>query len=136
MIGAHALGVTGQYDLAINLDVGLTGDIPGPDSRDFPGRLGAGPMLVHADVSAQYSRTLIRDLEATARATDIPVQHAVFQNYGSDGGAMLKGGVETALVAYPTRYTHSPIETIDLNDLVDTVRLLIAFATTPRLPRV
>ena len=136
LIGAHALGATGQFDLALNLDVGLTGDIPGPDPRDFPCRLGAGPMLVHADVSAQYSRSLLRDLESTAENADIPIQHAVFQNYGSDGAAMLKSGVETALVTYPTRYTHSPIETVDLNDLVETVRLLVAFATTPRLPRV
>ena len=32
-----------SFDYAIALDVGLTGDIPGPDKRDFPSCLGAGP---------------------------------------------------------------------------------------------
>jgi putative aminopeptidase FrvX len=39
----------------------------------------------------------------------------------------LRRGVETALLTYPTRYTHSPIETVDEADLIHTVALLVAF---------
>jgi endoglucanase len=134
LIGAASVTDAHPFDLAINLDVGLTGDIPGPDARDFPSRLGHGPILVHSDNSAHYTRALIRDLAAAADAVGAPVQHAIFQNYGSDGASLIRRGTETALVAYPTRYTHSPIETVDVRDLIATVRMIMAFATTPRLP--
>ena len=39
----------------------------------------------------------------------------------------MRRGVETALLTYPTRYTHSPIETVDEADLIHTVELLVAF---------
>jgi endoglucanase len=63
------------------------------------------------------------------------VQRAIFQNYGSDGAALVRRGVETALLTYPTRYTHSPVETVDEADLQRTVDLLVAFASAPRPAR-
>ncbi len=133
LVGAGSVFESARFDVAINLDVGLTGDIPGPDARDFPSRLGAGPILVHSDASVHYTRTLIRDLAAAAESVDVPVQHAIFQNYRSDGDPLIRRGVETALVTYPTRYTHSPIETVDIRDLVAIVRMIVAFATAPRV---
>jgi putative aminopeptidase FrvX len=38
--------------------------------------------------------------------------------------------VETALLTYPTRYTHSPIETVQESDLAQAVDLLCAFVAT------
>jgi putative aminopeptidase FrvX len=37
--------------------------------------------------------------------------------------------VETVLLTYPTRYTHSPIEMVDEDDLERCVELIAAFAT-------
>jgi tetrahedral aminopeptidase len=130
LIGASSLMDEVDFDLCVNLDVGLTGDIPGPDKRDFPCKLGAGPIVVYQDMTAHYSRKLSDRLVAIARAGDIPVQQAIFQNYGSDAAALLRRGAEVALLTYPTRYTHSPIETVDENDLNHCVDLLVAFATT------
>ncbi|MBW3634530.1 MAG: M42 family peptidase [Chloroflexi bacterium] len=130
LLGAASLADEISFDCAIALDVGLTGDIPGPDKRDFPSRLGAGPIIVYQDASCHYSRRLTDKLLGIAKAEEIPVQRAVFQNYGSDGAALIRRGVETALVTYPTRYTHSPIETVDETDLQYTVNLLAAFVLT------
>lgn len=130
LIGAASLVDEMDFDLAIALDVGLTGDIPGPDKRDFPCQLGAGPIVVYQDASCHYSRRLSDELLATAHHHDIPVQRAIFQNYGSDGASLYRRGVETALLTYPTRYTHSPIETVSEADLENAVSLLVAFAST------
>ncbi len=127
LLGAASLADELEFDCAIALDVGLTGDIPGPDERDFPARLGAGPIVVFQDASCHYSRRLSEMLIHVANREEIPVQRAVFQNYGSDGAALIRRGVETALLTYPTRYTHSPIETVDETDLEHTVALLVAF---------
>jgi len=134
LVGASSVVDAQPFDLAINLDVGLTGDIPGPDPRDFPSRLGHGPILVHSDSSIHYTRSLIRELASAGDAVGAPVQHAIFQNFSSDGAELIRRGVETALLAYPTRYTHSPIETVDIRDLVGIIRLILSFATTPRIP--
>jgi endoglucanase len=129
LLGAASLVDEMSFDYAIALDVGLTGDIPGPDKRDFPSRLGAGPVVVYQDARCHYSRRLSDRLVDVAKSQPIPipVQRAVFQNYGSDGAELLRRGVETALLTYPTRYTHSPIETVDEADLIHTVELLVAF---------
>jgi putative aminopeptidase FrvX len=129
LLGAASLVDESAFDLAIALDVGLTGDIPGPDKRDFPARLGEGPTVVYQDASCHYSRRLSNSLVALARDHNIPIQRAIFQNYGSDGAALIRRGVETALLTYPTRYTHSPVETVDEEDLKHAVELLVAFAT-------
>lgn len=127
LLGAASLTDEMTFDRAIVLDVGLTGDIPGPDNRDFPACLGAGPTVVYQDASCHYSVKFSDELVATARQHTIPIQRAIFQNYGSDGAAMIRRGVETALLTYPTRYTHSPIETVDEGDLQGTADLLEAF---------
>jgi endoglucanase len=132
LLGAASLADEETFDCAIALDVGLTGDIPGPDARDFPARLGEGPIVVYQDATCHYSWRLSDQLVEVARCRDIPVQRAVFQHYGSDGAALIRRGVETALLTYPTRYTHSPIETVDEEDLRHTVELLVAFATDMR----
>ena len=130
LIGAQSVLDALDVDCCINLDVGLVGDIPGPDRRDFPCKLGAGPTVVYQDMTAHYSRKLSDRLVAIARDNAIPVQQAIFQNYGSDGAALLRRGVASALVTYPTRYTHSPIETVDVRDVQWCVDLLVAFATS------
>lgn len=127
LLGASSLADELQLDLAIAIDVGLTGDIPGVDKRDFPSRLGGGPMIVYQDAMCHYSRRLSDALVEIARQNDIPVQRAIFQYFGSDGAALIKRGVDSALLTYPTRYTHSPFETVDESDLEHSVALLVAF---------
>ncbi|HKV44154.1 MAG TPA: M20/M25/M40 family metallo-hydrolase [bacterium] len=125
LIGADGLGR--DYGLGIALDVGLVGDVPGVSAEEVPCALGRGPVLVHKDSSARYHKGLTQALLRVAEQADIAVQHVAFQSYGSDAGALLKNGIPAALVCYPTRYTHSPVETVRERDLEDTVRLLRAF---------
>ncbi len=130
LLGAQSVIDALDVDLCVNLDVGLLGDIPGPDARDFPSKLGSGPIAVYQDSSCHYSWRLTDHLVTIGRERGIPVQQAVFQNFGSDAAALLRRGVEVALLAYPTRYTHSPIETVDEGDIRACVNLLVACATT------
>lgn len=130
LIGAQSIMDQVELDLCVNVDVGLVGDIPGPDKRDFPNRMGLGPAVVYHDSSAHYSWRLSEKLVQIAGEHKIPVQRAIYQNYGSDAAALLKRGAEVALLTYPTRYTHSPVETVDERDIEACIDLLVAFATT------
>ncbi|HRA48245.1 MAG TPA: M20/M25/M40 family metallo-hydrolase, partial [Thermomicrobiales bacterium] len=130
LVGAQSVVDDLPLDCCLNLDVGLTGDIPGVDARDFPSELGKGAVVVYMDGSAHYSRSMSDRLVRLASEHAIPVQRAVFQQYGSDAAALIKRGVDSALIAYPTRYTHSPIEMVDERDIESCVDLIVAYCTT------
>ena len=134
LLGAASIPDMADLTSAIVLDVGLCGDVPGTRPERHPAQLGAGPIVVHQDSSTNYSPRLARALVETAQATDIPVQQAVFQNYGSDGAELIRRGVETILLAFPTRYTHSPNEMVTEEDLEHTVELILAYLQRDPLP--
>lgn len=134
LIGASSLLDHAQYDLAIGLEVGLCGDLPGLDRLDVTPALGEGVTVVYKDAGVHYSRRLSDRLVDLAEKRGIPVQPAIFIRFASDGEAFIRRGVETALLAFPTRYTHSPFEMVDEGDLQATVDLVMAFLTTPPEP--
>lgn len=127
LIGARS-AVAG-FELGVIVEVGLAGDVPFVDDRQMPVGLGRGPILVHKDMAVPYSTPLTQRFTNCAAAVQIPVQHAVFQNFASDGREWIQEGVPTAMVTFPCRYTHSPYETVDEGDLLSTVALLAAFLT-------
>jgi endoglucanase len=127
VIGASALASRERFDAAIAVEIGLAGDMPGVDERAMPVRLGAGPVLVHKDALVHYDYKLTRDLEQAADGAGIVLQHAVFGSIGSDGVAFMRADVPSALVAFPTRYTHSPFETGHLGDIETLITWLCAF---------
>src|SRR3954447_12045980 len=125
--GARALALAERFAAAIGLDVGLAGDIPAVDEREYATKLGAGPIVVHRDTGIVYDRVLVQHLLSLG----VPAQDGLFASYGSDGLAIAETGSPTALVTVATRYTHTAFETIDPRDLDTTAELLRAFLTTP-----
>lgn len=126
VVGASALAAREQFAAAIVVESGLTGDIPQAGQAAMPIRLGAGPVLVHKDSLVHYDHALTTQLERTASTCGTGIQHAVFGSFGSDGSAFMKGDIPTALVAFPTRYTHTPFETVDERDIARLVDWLCA----------
>lgn len=139
LLGSPSIPDAHPFDFAITLDVGLCGDVPGTKPQTYPAKLGGGPLVVHGDASTQYSHRLSMALVEAGKGAGIPVQQAVFQNYGSDGAELIRRGVETALLTFPTRYTHSPNEMVLEPELVQCVDLILALlgqdALPPRWPR-
>lgn len=134
LVGAQSLGGPEAYDLAIAIDNGPIADYPGTDMGDLPVRLGDGPTVIYKDAMVHYDRRVIERLLTTATANAIPIQQGVFPGFGSDGVALIRSGIPTALLAIATRYTHSPFEMGDVRDLEGALRLLTAFVTTPAEP--
>ncbi len=130
LVGANSLRREIDADLGIALDNGPVGDIPTVDPRRLPTKLGGGPTLVHKSASTHYNQDLIWKLDDIATANNIPVQHAVWEQIGTDGDAMMRDGIPTALIGLATRYTHSPLEMYDLRDFDWSWQLLKAFVTT------
>jgi tetrahedral aminopeptidase len=129
LIGAQAMHTDLKADAVIAIDVGLAGDIPQVEDKTMPTKLGGGPILVHKDATVHYSRDLLWQLADIADREGIPYQHAIFENYGSDGAQFIRHGMPAVLLAPPTRYTHSAFEMVEEADLEATLRLLKAFVT-------
>ncbi|MEM7133927.1 MAG: M20/M25/M40 family metallo-hydrolase [Chloroflexota bacterium] len=129
LIGAAGLAAREGFDAAIALDVALAGDIPGVSIHAMPVMLGSGPVLVHKDSLVHYDHTLTSRLETIAQEANIPIQHAVFGSFGSDGAAFMKADIPAALVGFPTRYTHTPFETGHLGDIEKLVEWMCTFVT-------
>ena len=132
LIGASALAASEKFDEAIALEIGLAGDIPGVAYDAMPLHLGAGPVLVHKDALTHYDHALTSRLEQIAEEASIPIQHAVFGSFGSDGAAFMKADIPSALVAFPARYTHTPFETGHLCDIENLTQWLCAYVSTQR----
>ena len=134
LIGATALGNEVTYDLAIAIDNGPIADYPGVDRREMQVELGAGPTLVYKDSWTHYDRRIINRLLDIAIANDFDIQQATFPSFGSDGAALIRAGIPTALLGIATRYTHSPFEMSDVRDVRGALDLLALFVTTPATP--
>ena len=96
VVGASALAARTEFDAAVVLEIGMAGDIPGVLWRDMPLFLGGGPVLVHKDALVHYDHRLTARLEQVAREEGIPIQHAVFGSFGSDGAALMQADIPAA----------------------------------------
>jgi tetrahedral aminopeptidase len=127
LVGASALGARHEYDAAVALEIGLAGDVPGVHEDVMPLHLGKGPILVHKDSLVHYDHRVTAAFEQVAAEAGITIQHGIFGSFGSDGGAFMKADIPTALLAFPTRYTHTSFETAHLGDIEGMVAWLAAF---------
>ncbi len=134
VVGATALATSiapeERFDAVVALEVGMGGDVPGVPDHAVPLKLGKGPALVHKDSLVHYDHALTKRLEQVACEANIAIQHAVFGSFGSDGAAFMRAGMPSALVAFPTRYTHTPFEMGHLRDIERLVDWLVAFVSS------
>ena len=126
--GASVLSPAIQPDFALAIDT-----TPTSDTYDvlMTGTrvLGGGPCIKIADKSLIAHPLVTGLLEKVAGEQSIPHQIEVFMGIGTDAGAihMTSTGVSSGVISIPSRYTHSPIEIVDLGDLDNTIKLAAAF---------
>ncbi len=133
LAGARTLAHSLRPDIAIAVDVTHATDAPGiPEQELGKHHLGSGPVIERGTTMHPVVSELL--IEA-AEAEDIPYTlSASGGNTWTDADAIhiSRGGVATGLVSIPLRYMHSPVETVQLDDVENTAKLLAAFAQ--RLP--
>jgi putative aminopeptidase FrvX len=125
LLGATTASRFINPDIAIALDVGF-GDQHGAGDH-VTGDLGKGGVL---GIGPNFHIKLNEQIEEVANKHEIKFQKEVISGAsGTDAWAIQvsNGGVPTALLSLPLRSMHSPVETIDLNDVERTARLLAHF---------
>lgn len=115
-------------DIAIILESGIAGDVPGVQPEENSVKLGKGPVILVYD-ARMIPNIKLRDLVFdTARELDIPVQTDSMQGGATDGGVihLHKSGVPTVVIGVPARHIHSHSSIIHREDYDLTVKLLKA----------
>jgi putative aminopeptidase FrvX len=124
--GAATAAYAVDPDIGISVDVTRTGDTPKAPKTDV--ELGAGPSIKIKDTRMLSAPEVINLLEAAAQAADVPVQREILTGGSTDAAAiqLSRAGVRAAGLSIPCRYIHSTSETVDLNDVEGTVKLLVS----------
>jgi putative aminopeptidase FrvX len=129
--GAQTAAYAVEPDLAIAVDVTLTGDTPKADTMEVA--LGKGPAIKVKD-GGMLAAPEVRDLLVrTAKAAKIPYQMEVLLGGTTDAAAMqlVRAGVRAGCLSIPCRYVHTTSETVDRNDVENAVKLLVRVLEGP-----
>jgi putative aminopeptidase FrvX len=115
-------------DVALILEVEISGDVPGIKPEEAPVKMGKGPSLLAYD-AGMIPNLKLRDLIIdTARKNKINLQIAAMEGGGTDGDIihLHRSGVPTVVLSVPTRHIHSHSSIINRQDFDDTVKLAVA----------
>ena len=129
--GATAAGFSVEPDVALAVDITLTGDTP--ECAPMAVSLGAGPAVKIKD-RAMLAHPGVKDwLLRTAEASGIPCQREVLVMGTTDASVIQvsRAGVPSGCLSIPTRYAHSPSEMVDYGDVQASVRLLLGALAGP-----
>jgi Cellulase M and related proteins len=113
--------------------VTIASDVPGVSKAEWYTKLGKGPAIKIADgrnASGLIAHPKIVDLLINvAEKHRIPYQLEIISGGTTDASiiALNKEGVPAGTVSIPSRYIHSPVEVVDLNDVYNAALLVARF---------
>lgn len=133
--GAVMAGNAIEPDYAIVLDTIPAGDTPDIDTEiSLPVYLGAGPACPIADgvrggMAFNYIHPKVREIvEEQAMKASIPLQTITLigDGYTTDAASLTSAnkGIPVGVVATPRRYSHSPVELVNLNDALGVLKIV------------
>lgn len=129
--GAQASAYGVDPDLGFSIDVTGWGDTPG--MRDFEVALGKGPAIKIRDGGMLSDPRIVQWMVRTAERNRIPYQREVLVGGTTDARAMqlVRGGVPVGCVSIPCRYVHTASEMVDMRDVENAVKLIVAMLRSP-----
>jgi putative aminopeptidase FrvX len=113
-----------------SIDTFVSSDSPAETTRFAYAPLGEGAVIRGLDNASVASPDEIERILQIARRHGIPLQVGA-TNGGTDGSDFVRYGVVHVALSWPGRYSHSPVEVLDLRDLQALSNLIQAIATTP-----
>jgi len=127
--GARTSAFGLEPSIAIVSEVSIAGDHPGIESKQSPLKLGKGPSITVADASGRGLITpapVLKWITETAKEENIPYQLDVSESGTTDAAAIhiSRAGIPCGVISVPTRYMHSGVEVIDMNDVKNGAALI------------
>jgi len=130
--GATASSYNINPDVGIALDVCIAADTAGVDAKEQVSRQGGGAGITFKDARAVWHPLLVRSMRELAESKGIPYQLVVPGSGGTDAAAiqLARSGSAAMAICIPTRYVHSVVETVHVDDIKATIDLIAAFLET------
>jgi endoglucanase len=127
--GSRTTAFALEPDLAIAVDLTFATDQPGVELGPMTKHvLGSGPVIARGTTLHPLISELLHE---TAEQEEIAFTvESLGRGTGTDADAIhfSRAGVPTGLVSVPSRYMHSPVEMVALDDVDAAARLIAAFA--------
>lgn len=126
--GAQTAAFSVDPKIGIAVDVGFATDQPDVDPKRLGAAILGGGPITHR--GPNFNPRLVSDLDTVARKVKIKTQmQPIPRGSGTDANAMQlsRAGVAAGLLSVPTRYIHSPVEIVCLDDVRDTARLIATY---------
>ncbi|MDD4354214.1 MAG: M42 family metallopeptidase [Candidatus Nanoarchaeia archaeon] len=129
--GARVAAAKIKPDYGVVLDVSF-GDQPGVKEREITTALGKGPIITYIEANGRglmADPKMCKKIIDIAKANNIPYQAEVTYGGMTDAAIMyITGeGIPCISLGIPTRYIHSPVEVLDIDDVKAGIFLLIKF---------
>lgn len=129
--GAKTAAYKLNPDMALALDVTISGDHPGIKEEEAPSKTGKGPAIILADASGRgiITHPEIKELLiSVADEEGIPYQLEVSDGGTTDATAihLTREGIPTGVISPPTRYIHTPVSVVSLEDIENAAKLILA----------
>ena len=117
-------------DVGLAVDVTATGDTP--NTGRMAVKLGDGPCIKLMDNSIITHKEINEALKKSADEAGVKVQYEVLAFGGTDACAIHTSGlgVKTGAVSIPTRYIHTPCETVNMNDINGAIDVIANFVNS------
>lgn len=129
-----AMALARQYGSSVkrvySVDTFVSSDSPVETTRFAHAPLGRGAVIRGLDNSSIAPLSEMDRILRIARTQNIPLQVGA-TNGGTDGSDFVRYGVLHVGLSWPGRYSHSPVEVLDLRDLQALERLIYAISTAP-----
>jgi len=127
--GARTSAFSLSPDIAIVCEVAIAGDHPGIEERNADIKLDGGAVITVADASGRgliSHPSIVKWLEGVAKKNGIKYQMEVSEGGTTDAAVIhiTKGGIPSGVISVPTRYMHSGVEVVSMNDLEEGIKLL------------
>ncbi|MGB9790405.1 MAG: M42 family metallopeptidase [Thermotoga caldifontis] len=113
-------------DVAIVIEGTIAGDDPGLEKDRWSTHLGEGPAVTFMHSGYVVNQKVFQAILSVAEKHGIPHQFRRRTPGSTDAGRLARTGPGTAsgVISVPTRYIHSPVCMIDLEDYANTVLLI------------
>ena len=129
--GAQTSAYGIDTELGFSIDVTGWGDTPG--QKDYEVALGKGPAIKIRDGGMISDSRIVNWMTHTAEKAKLPYQREVLLGGTTDARAMqlVRAGIPVGCVSIPCRYVHSPSEMVDIHDVDNAVKLIVALLKSP-----
>jgi putative aminopeptidase FrvX len=139
LVGAQPVAYDLQPDWILGIDATLTYDTPDLGNVYSDLSLGQGPAIKIMDHIRGRGQGFIshgglrKHLERLAEQEKIPLQREISTGISTAAAPLpfVQAGLPVAALSFPLRYSHSPAEVADLEDLAQALDLILAAVRTP-----